>query len=132
MDFLFKPHKELLVSLVENEVDFMLIGGYSVIYYGYSRGTNDMDLWLKPDNANKLKLLDALQKYSIHPFDLKKLSEIDFTKTNMFYIGKAPLKVDFLTKVQNVNWEDAIINARYFPFQKIQIPIVGFNDFTPS
>lgn len=128
MDFLFEPHKVLLLLLNECKVDFLLIGGYSVIYYGYSRGTNDMDLWLKPDNNNKLKLLSSLQKYGIQPNDLKRLSEIDFTTTNVFYIGNVPYKIDFLTKVQNVNWDEAIVNANYFPFQNIQIPIVNYND----
>lgn len=45
MEFVVNEHIEILERLVESEVDFMLIGGYSVIYYGYSRGTNDLDLW---------------------------------------------------------------------------------------
>jgi hypothetical protein len=128
MDFLFKPHKELLILLSEHKVDFLLIGGYSVIFYGYNRGTNDMDLWLKPDNANRAKLLNALQKFGIQQTDLKTLSEVDFTKTSMFHIGKKPYRVDFLTKVQNVAWDDAIKNVKLLPFQNILVPIVGYNE----
>ncbi len=128
MDFLFKPHKELLILLSEHKVDFLLIGGYSVIYYGYNRGTNDMDLWLKPDNENKNKFINALQKFGINPLDIDKLKKIDFSKTSMFYIGSPPDRIDFLTKVQNVEWDDAIKHVKYFPFENLQIPIVGFNE----
>lgn len=128
MNILFKAHKELLILLLECKVDFMLIGGYSVIYYGYNRGTNDMDLWLMPDNHNKMKLLQALKKFGINPADLKKLETLDFTETRMFFIGEAPDKIDFLTKVQNVVWGEAIRNVRYFSFDNHQIPIVDFDD----
>ena len=128
MNFLFKTHKELLILLLECKVDFMLIGGYSVIYYGYKRGTNDMDLWLMPDNHNKIKLLQALKRFGINPADLKKLDALDFTKTRMFFIGEAPDKIDFLTKVQNVVWEEAIKKVNYFEYEGRLIPIVDFED----
>jgi len=128
MDFLYKTHKELLILLVEYKVDFMLIGGYSVIYYGYNRGTGDLDLWLMPNNQNKIKLLKALRIFGIKPLDLNKLEKIDFTETNMFFIGEAPEKIDFLTHVQNVVWDEAIKNVRYLPFKNIQVPVVGYHD----
>jgi len=37
-------------------------------------------------------------------------------------------KVDFLTQVQNVSWDSAIKNVKYFPFYNIQVPIVGYHD----
>jgi len=128
MDFLYKTHKELLILLVEHKVDFMLIGGYSVIYYGYNRGTGDLDLWLMPNNQNKIKLLKALRIFGIKPLDLNKLEKIDFTDTNMFFIGEVPEKIDFLTNVQNVVWDEAIKNVRYLPFKNIQVPVVGYHD----
>ena len=128
MDFLYKTHKELLILLVEHKVDFMLIGGYSVIYYGYNRGTGDLDLWLMPNNQNKIKLLKALRIFGIKPLDLNKLEKIDFTETNMFFIGEVPEKIDFLTHVQNVVWDEAINNVRYLPFKNIQVPVVGYHD----
>ncbi len=44
----------------------------------------------------------------------------------MFFIGKEPYKIDFLTRVQNVTWDEVINNARYFPFENLKILIIGF------
>lgn len=128
MEFLVKEHIEILEMLVEANVDFMLIGGYSVIFYGYSRGTNDMDLWLKPNNSNRAKLLLALKKYGINTDDLKKLETVDFTLTNMFFIGEAPLKIDFLTRVLGVNWDEAILKVNLLPVRNLKIPVVNYYD----
>jgi len=128
MEFLVKEHIEILDLLVKAKVDFILIGGYSVIFYGYSRGTNDLDLWVKPDNANKKKLLHALRNYGINEGDLKKLEMVDFNLTNMFFIGEAPFKVDFLTHVIGVNWDDAIIKVNFLPVRNLNIPVVNYYD----
>ena len=40
---MLEEYKRMLLLLVKNEVKFMLIGGYAVIYHGYERLTTDMD-----------------------------------------------------------------------------------------
>ena len=65
MNILIETHKKLLLALIKQNVEFILIGGYAVVYYGYSRATGDIDIWLKPDNHNKSKFLVTVQhKYS--------------------------------------------------------------------
>lgn len=127
MDFLIKEHKEMLFQLMEFDVDFMLIGGYSVIYYGYSRGTEDMDIWVKPDNENKLKLLNTFRKIGINEKDLTSLEKLDFTVPNVFFVGKKPLKIDFLTHVEGVVWDDAIAHVKHLPVGQARIPVVSYH-----
>jgi DNA polymerase II small subunit/DNA polymerase delta subunit B len=38
--------KEFLKLLNENNVAYLLIGGYAVGFYGYPRATADMDIWV--------------------------------------------------------------------------------------
>jgi len=38
--------KEFLKLLNSNKVEYLLIGGYAVGYYGYPRPTGDMDIWI--------------------------------------------------------------------------------------
>ena len=61
VNILHAAHQEILHQLLEYGVDFILIGGYAVIAHGYERTTGDMDLWVRPDNGNKLLLVDALR-----------------------------------------------------------------------
>ncbi len=81
-------HREFLITLYEAEVDFLLIGGYAVIYHGYPRFTSDMDIWLKPDNENKKRILSALRSCKIIEEHIEKVSAFDFTKAQSFYIGE--------------------------------------------
>jgi len=58
-------HQQLIKKLLEARVEFIIIGGYSVIFHGYQRTTGDIDIWLKPDNTNKERLLPVLISLNI-------------------------------------------------------------------
>ena len=65
MNILIDEHKALLIQLLKAKIDFILIGGHAVIYHGYGRTTGDMDIWLKPDNETREKLIPLLEAYGI-------------------------------------------------------------------
>lgn len=56
MEILLEEFKKMLMMLNKHKVNFMLIGGYAVIYHGFERSTSDMDIWLEPSNENRRKL----------------------------------------------------------------------------
>jgi DNA-directed RNA polymerase subunit H (RpoH/RPB5) len=128
MQIITKAHKQFLLSLVEMNVDFLLIGGYAVIYHGYPRLTMDMDIWLKPDNGNKLKLLPALRSYGIVEEDLEKIKNSDFTKPLAFYIGEKKNKIDFLTVIAGVTYDEADAKKVFLQINNIKIPVIDYND----
>ena len=128
MNFLLDKHKKILIDLVESRVDFLLVGGYAVIFYGYARTTGDMDLWLKPDNDNKIKFLSVLEKYLTDKSGIEKVKKLDFTDVVAFHIGSPPEKVDFLTKIAGVNFDDAFLHKACLSIQNYQIPVLHLND----
>jgi hypothetical protein len=48
--------KDFLKLLNSRQVEYLLIGGYAVGYYGYARATADIDIWIAihPENAQKV------------------------------------------------------------------------------
>ncbi|MBS1571671.1 MAG: hypothetical protein KF825_14740 [Ferruginibacter sp.] len=70
MNIFFEEHRKLLEGLLQNGVAFILIGGYAVNYYGYNRSTGDMNIWLKPGNDNKEKLLNLLSSMGFDKEDI--------------------------------------------------------------
>ncbi len=132
MNILLEEYKKFLLLLLKHKVEFILIGGYAVIYYGYARTTGDMDIWLKPDNANRNKLIKALNEYGIISEDIDILKRIDFSTTQVFHIGKEPNKIDFLTKIQGVTYAEADKEKVFFPLKNEQIPIIQYRHLIVS
>jgi hypothetical protein len=44
--------KDFLRLLNEKNVEYLLVGGYAVIYYGYPRTTGDIDIWIAQTTQN--------------------------------------------------------------------------------
>ena len=61
---LFNKFIKVFEALEREEVDYILIGGFAVILYGLPRVTEDIDLFIKPDENNIKKLKKAL--YSVY------------------------------------------------------------------
>lgn len=124
MNLFIDAHQKLLQSLLDAKVDFIIIGGYSVIFHGYTRTTGDIDIWLRPENANKRKLIKALQAFGIEKESLSAVSELDFTNTVFFKIGEEPERIDFLTKINLVSYDSADKRKIYGKIDNLTLPFL--------
>ena len=52
--------KELLELLEKHNVDYMIVGGYAVAFYGYPRFTKDIDIFFESNITNIQKIINAL------------------------------------------------------------------------
>lgn len=127
MNIFLDAHRELLARLTEKKVEFILIGGYSVIFHGYKRTTGDMDLWLKPDNENKKKLLPVLQSFGFNSDELTAVESIDFTKHAVFSIWDDPEKVDFITIINLVSFDEADQQKIVADVDGLTVPVIHIN-----
>lgn len=132
MIIFYEPHKEFLKKLISNDVEFILIGGYAVNYHGYNRPTGDLDIWLKPDNANRDKLLRLLRSENFSEEGINKIARLDFSKPVTFYFGKIPLRIDFLTHISGVKFNEAWQQKVLLPMEDCEIPILQLHHLVLS
>ena len=55
--------KEFLKLLNSQQVEYLLIGGYAVGYYGYPRATADIDIWIATNPPNARKVADVIREF---------------------------------------------------------------------
>ncbi len=132
MNLFIDRHQQLIALLIKHAVDFIIIGGYSVIFHGYKRTTGDVDIWLKPDNNNKSKLLSALKDLGITESSVQNVIELDFTKHLVFSIWEEPEKVDFLTYISGVRYEECDAMKIIAEIDDLQIPFLHLNHLVLS
>ena len=86
--------KELLALLNANHVDYIIVGGYALAYYGLPRFTGDLDLLVKPDTDNARGIIDALSEFG---FSSLGLTEDDFIQPEqVVQLGRPPVRVEAL------------------------------------
>ena len=124
MHIFYEPHKEFLRKLIAFNVDFILIGGYAVNFHGYNRATGDMDIWLRPDNQNKLNFINLLKEEGFQEETTFQVNALNFELPATFYFGEVPLRIDFLTIISGVKFDDAWNDKVFLPMGEFQIPVL--------
>ena len=126
MRFLHPEFLEIIKALNDSGAEYLIIGGYAVNYHGFGRPTGDLDIWLKPDNENKVKCIAAFRtlKYKEHSID--KINTLDFKKPQVFYVGEPPLRIEFLTQVNLVKFDEAWETRETLSIESVTVPVMSY------
>ena len=97
--------KDFLRLLNSKQVEYLLIGGYAVGYFGYSRATADIDIWIaiNPDNARKVA--EAISEFFGFPVE-KATSELFLQENKIARMGVPPFRIKVLTTISGVQFEE--------------------------
>lgn len=96
--------KEFLRLLNSHTVEYLLVGGYAVGYYGYPRATADMDIWVARTPQNAAKLVTVLKEFG---FNVPELSPELFLRENqVIRMGVPPFRIEIVTSASGVTFEE--------------------------
>ena len=93
----------LLKSLKEHKVDFVIIGATAFPVYGYARATLDIDIFIRPTEANARNTWLALKAFG---YDLSDVKNEDLLRKKLL-IRQYAVETDIHPFVKGVNFEEA-------------------------
>jgi hypothetical protein len=118
--------RELLASLIAHRVDFLVAGGHAVAFHGYPRYTEDLDLYVRATRENGARILVALEAFG---FGGLGLTADDFTADDrVIQLGRAPNRVDLLTRLWGVDFDDAWSRRVEASLDAIPVAMLGRTD----
>lgn len=85
----------------KSKLRYLIIGGYAVNFYGYSRNTSDLDIWIAPTKENKKLFIDTLLCMKYSEREVVYLLDEDFTVPFIGYFGSPGNDIDMLTVVHH-------------------------------
>ena len=106
MDIFNEDFQEFITALNNNEVEYILVGGYSVILHGYSRTTGDLDIWINKEKENYFKLVKAFKEFKMPVFDMTENNFLKNPGINVFTFGRPPSAIDIMTEVKGLHFKD--------------------------
>ena len=115
--------KDILSAFSAEKVKFMVVGGYAMAFHGYVRATGDIDLWIHASPENAERVWQALKTFGAPLFDLTK-TDLQ-TLGIVFQIGLVPSRIDVITQIDGVEFEDAWKEHQTVEIDGLQIPIIG-------
>lgn len=98
---------DMVQALTEENVDFMVVGAHALAAHGVPRATGDLDLWVRPSADNAARVLRALHAFGA-PVEAHGVTQMDFEQPGKVYqIGLPPRRIDLLTQITGVTFEEA-------------------------
>ncbi|MGD0483163.1 MAG: hypothetical protein ABSB58_00765 [Gemmatimonadales bacterium] len=114
---------EMLAALSAAGVEFLVVGAYALAVHGRPRATGDLDIWVRPTRENAQRVLAALRSFGapVHDLTLDELSSVDL----VYQIGVAPARIDLLTGLTAVTFEEAWPARTTLTLDGLEVPVIG-------
>ncbi len=118
--------KELFEFLNAHKVEYLLLGGYAVIAYGYVRNTSDIDVVVSDGEENARRLMNALAEFGFGETELR----VDlFTEPDsVVRMGVEPMKIEILNYLKGVDFKDAYSRRRSVEVEDISVDLIALPD----
>src|ERR1700757_4924051 len=120
---LSKDLREFVGLLNANKVEYLIVGAFAVAYYGVPRYTADLDLLLRPSPDNAERMLQVLSQFG---FGNLGITNKDFEESDrVIQLGVSPNRIDLLTSISGVSFEDAWSTREVGGLDGISVPFIG-------
>jgi hypothetical protein len=92
---------QFFAALNQAEVLYMVVGGYAVNHYGYSRTTSDIDIYLEDNVINRKKLIIALEQMGYGRMD--ELLRIPILPGYCEILMDSGIYIDLMTQIKGLD-----------------------------
>ena len=117
---------DLLSAFNAADVRYLVVGAYAVGVHGHPRATKDLDIWVEASPDNAPKIIAALGAFGA---PVANLATSDFAKPGTgFMMGNPPRRIDILTEISGVGFEEAVPRAISASFDGVPARVIGFDD----
>lgn len=121
-----KHFRDFLELLESRDVDYVVVGGYAVGFYGFPRYTGDIDIFVAISPANASRILSAFHDFGFGDIGL---TEKDFLEEEVIIeIGREPVKIQILTGIDGVTFEQCRKNKIVAKIDGLAIPLISLPD----
>lgn len=115
--------RDLLLALSDASARFLVVGAYAVSFHGEPRATADLDVWVDatPDNAARVRAALATFGAPLDELSIEDLATPDI----VFQIGVAPRRIDVMTSITGVAFEEAWTGRCEASYGDVRFPMIG-------
>ena len=123
-----KDFLDFFALLNENKVEYMLIGGYAVSFYGYPRFTGDIDIWINNTKRNAVKVIKSMSEFGIPVQNVKVEDLTSNEPMNGLYFGKEPYRIDIITALEELSFKKSYKSFKKIKVNKVTIKVISKTD----
>jgi hypothetical protein len=121
--FINQDFSDLFAELNAAGARYLLVGGYALAVHSRPRFTKDLDVWIEPNPQNAARVHEALARFGapLQHFTIEDLQQPGM----VVQIGLPPSRVDLLTSIDGVNFDEAWRGRTEFTYGPNTIQVIG-------
>ena len=115
-------------ALQDNQVEYILVGGYAINFHGYQRFTGDLDIWLKDTLQNRQRLRKAFKACEMGDFPM--LEYMQFLPGWTDFHLNNNMRLDILIDMKGLEgytFDECLNMASVAVIENINIPFLHIN-----
>ena len=120
--------RDFLTAFNNNQVRYILVGGYSVILHGYSRTTGDMNIWVERSEENYARIKLAFEEFRMPVFDMTNENFLHHPVWDVFTFGIPPVAIDLMISLEGLTFNDVFERSVIFKDEDLEIRTIHKND----
>lgn len=117
---------DFLKLCLQNEVRFMVIGGYAVIHHSRPRYTGDLDLWIDSTLDNASRVVRVLQEFGFPPDAVS--TEMITDRKKIIRMGFEPMRLGLFTTIPGIDFSDCYPRHDLVKIGKMLVPFISLSD----
>ena len=117
--------RDMLEALLAEGVRFVVVGAHAVGLHARPRATGDLDLLVEPTPDNGARAWRALVRFGAPVASLEVRPEDLETPGIVVQVGVEPNRIDLMTTISGVSFEEAWSSREVAEWQGLEIPFLG-------
>ena len=117
---------ELLSSLNDAGVDYLLVGGYAVGFHGYTRTTGGIDIWVRQSPENARRVVGALRAFGFEGSDV--VPDRFLGDGKIARMGYPPYRAEIMTSVSGVSFDECWPRREISDWSGVEVPVIALAD----
>jgi predicted nucleotidyltransferase len=130
---MYKQMIRVLSAFNNNQVKYLVIGGFAVNLYGVNRSTGDIDLYVEDTPQNRKNMRQALADAEIGDFEA--LERVPLLPGFLDFTLDFGLRLDLMSMVnglENISLEELLDKSTLVEMEGVTIPFIDYNSLILS
>jgi hypothetical protein len=116
---------DFLAGLIAAAARFLVVGAHALAVHGVPRATGDLDIWIDTSSDNVDRVWASLLRFGA-PIEAMGVTRDHLTRPGVvIQIGLPPRRIDVLTEISGVTFEDAWADRLVQSVGALEVPFLG-------
>jgi hypothetical protein len=127
MDVFMEQLLDFWKAINDNNVRYIMIGGFATVFHGFSRITDDIDIWIENKIENRKNLRKAFLELGYGDYESIETMEFIPGWTTFYAAG---IEIDILTEMkglENISFDECLEIASVADIDGLKIPFLHIN-----